>query len=734
MATSTITLYTTDLTPKKNAWVDDIETYLSSCTKTTISNFQFIKHDLDLEIKVDFSQTYVDNPVYNYVKIVSNGVTRYYFVLDTEWRASKTVKYILSMDTVNSFQDKLASTYWSEKTHIIRQHKDRFYQPDEYEPTTDNSLYRRISKTNEGIDVPLMYKQSDTKLYDNDLKWYLVYSSDSNNAVNVYIIPSKNTVFDIWYRGTLYASNVRSAEGFEYWAVPNDSTMINVGTLTMHLANGQTVTYSSVAGKIFYLFKDGNYLSFRQYVTASNKTVVLSYDKIISIDFSATNTYFNFGTDIYVSDTLSRTSSDTDWSPVNGLTNRFDAFPRSTIPASYTIINGISAVNNTLSSISKIIELPYLPLPCTYENGHYNRPFGYVAFGSNTDIGLSSNFNFMRLLDKNTEFFNDLGETALNNLLIGIPNYENRFGTSSSTFYESKLYNSSFYDCRFVYDSFTYSLPYENINIDSNETDCQNLTINFKASNNLSSTILFDFQPQYGLIETNNFDHYLIANRNNQATVYSNDYINYIRTGYNYDVKAKNQVLATNILSSGIGIAGSIAGFAVGGTVGAATGISMAQSAINSAVGIISNYVAADRAIAQKKAELKAQAANIDSSDDLQLFNYYNDGNKLRLMIYEPSDELQSSIYSLFKLCGYAENSNGIPDFDSRRNYNYVQAEIVLTNESDPEFKDYLDDIKARYQAGVTYYHRARKSPSTSSSSWDFNQTYENWETWICPR
>lgn len=84
MATSTITLYKTDLTPERNAWIDNLETYLSSCTHYTISNFQFIKHDLDLAIKIDFTQTYVDNPTYNYVKIVSNNVTRYYFVLDTE--------------------------------------------------------------------------------------------------------------------------------------------------------------------------------------------------------------------------------------------------------------------------------------------------------------------------------------------------------------------------------------------------------------------------------------------------------------------------------------------------------------------------------------------------------------------------------------------------------------------------------------------------------------------------
>lgn len=492
-----------------------------------------------------------------------------------------------------------------------------------------------------------------------------------------------------------------------------------------------------MAGNAWYLFKNGNYLSIRIYQTTDNKTVIRSYDNIVSIDFNVTGVYFYFYTSIYISRKLAATASSTDWTPLTNVTTGFNAFPSSNVPESYITINSISAVDNTLSSISKIIELPYRPVPVSYENGHYNRPFGYITYDNNSSLGVTNGFNFLKMLDKTIEFYNDLGAIQINNLSLAIPAYENRFGSSHIMNVESKLYNSSFYDYRFVYDSFSYSLPYENVNIDANETDNETLSIKFKASNNLSSTMLFDIEPQYGLTETNNFDHYLIANRNNQVTVYSNDYINYIKTGYNYDVKAKNQQLWTNIAGTGISVVGSAAGFAAStltGGVSAAAGISMSTSAVNGAVGIISNYISADRAIAQKKAELKAQAANIASSDDLQLFNYYNDGNKLRLMTYKPGPELLSSIYDLFRICGYADNSCGIPDFDSRRNYNYVQAEIVLTNESDPKFKDYLKDIKARYQSGVTYYHRSRKSNASTDLTYDFNQTYENWETWICPR
>ena len=37
--------------------------------------------------------------------------------------------------------------------------------------------------------------------------------------------------------------------------------------------------------------------------------------------------------------------------------------------------------------------------------------------------------------------------------------------------------------------------------------------------------------------QTIDYENYLLINRNNEETIFSNDYLNYIRNGYNYDQK-----------------------------------------------------------------------------------------------------------------------------------------------------------------------------------------------------
>ena len=41
--------------------------------------------------------------------------------------------------------------------------------------------------------------------------------------------------------------------------------------------------------------------------------------------------------------------------------------------------------------------------------------------------------------------------------------------------------------------------------------------------------------------QTIDYEDYLLVSRNNEETIFSNDYLNYIRTGYNYDKKARDR-------------------------------------------------------------------------------------------------------------------------------------------------------------------------------------------------
>jgi len=79
-------------------------------------------------------------------------------------------------------------------------------------------------------------------------------------------------------------------------------------------------------------------------------------------------------------------------------------------------------------------------------------------------------------------------------------------------------------------------------------------------------------------------------------------------------------------------------------------------------------------------------------------------------------------LLDLFYYFGYTDNVYGVPNLNTRRWFNYIECVPVFNEEADTPYKEYLDDIKERYQAGITVYHRV------GYSTYDLNQEKENWE------
>ena len=126
--TCTITLYKdAKIIPARNFVVDDIETYLATLTKTTISAFQYLRNDLNLTIKINLSQVYTDSNSlynYNYLKVVQNSITYYYFVIKKTQVAESTIAFELLMDTLNTYKWGSAFTV-TNRTRVNREHKNR---------------------------------------------------------------------------------------------------------------------------------------------------------------------------------------------------------------------------------------------------------------------------------------------------------------------------------------------------------------------------------------------------------------------------------------------------------------------------------------------------------------------------------------------------------------------------------------------------------------------------------
>ena len=125
MATSKIYIYDTKITPERNALVDDIETYLGTLTpKYSNTSFQYLKLALDMTVTIEATQDHILlHNCGNYVKIVQDNKTWYYFLINLEWKSTKAIQLKLSIDSINTFSSDLV---WSDKTNILRSHKDRY--------------------------------------------------------------------------------------------------------------------------------------------------------------------------------------------------------------------------------------------------------------------------------------------------------------------------------------------------------------------------------------------------------------------------------------------------------------------------------------------------------------------------------------------------------------------------------------------------------------------------------
>lgn len=208
---------------------------------------------------------------------------------------------------------------------------------------------------------------------------------------------------------------------------------------------------------------------------------------------------------------------------------------------------------------------------------------------------------------------------------------------------ESKLLNSNYYTLKYIYDSFEKEFLLEHSYPIAGASGAPGVTILFKQSNNISSNSLFDIKLQ-GYDEPTTYSEYLNVNRQNEVALFTNDYLNYIRSGFNYDKKVKVTQNTANWIGTGVSLVGAAASFASSiwtGGAGVAAGISFATSAIASLTSAITTTVNNEISMAQKLAELRRQSSSVSNTEDINLLSYYN-GNRLLVERDIISDEVQN--------------------------------------------------------------------------------------------
>lgn len=385
----------------------------------------------------------------------------------------------------------------------------------------------------------------------------------------------------------------------------------------------------------------------------------------------------------------------------------------------------LASVDRTDSKLIKIIKLPYSP---TKYSINLNNELIF-----NTSWRFDTTTGFFKLNDLNTKFnyaFNTTFKDPLDTLLK-YPTTRN-LTQSRNIEYETKLLNSEFYYPKFVYDSFGFDFNLERVDINKYRMnrDSEYFKLGFVMTTTINSKFMFYF-PNYELLDflkTQDYDNVLPISRNNEVALYNNQYINYLRTGYNYDLKNKNRAETTSGISTAMGIIGAVASvglgvasgnpaIAVSGLIG---GISSATASIMSNVNTIAS---AENNMASKIEQLKAQSTNVTGSDDIDLLEAYSN-NRAKLTTYRVSDRMRQALFDLFYYCGYSTNEMKAPNLNTRGWFNYVQAELEINASNNlPDFvtKDLID----RFKLGVTVLH---KNVISGTNTWDFNQEKENWE------
>ena len=762
MATSKVKIYQTVLTPARNALVDDLEAYLNSLTPTfTDLTFQYIKLGLDINIKVPMPQGVISgHSLGNYVRIEQDNKVWYYFIMNTDWKSTNAVELKLSIDSINTFRNDLTFT---DKTLVGREHGDRILkQP------RGGYFIRAVDKVSEQIPANKQAYWEGSSIYQNQNRlnydWYLIYKTRNNlspdnpsNPIDCFLCANK--ALKIANESAVTSKTYTYADfndGVYYYFndLDNDTGVVNGHTIGSKVTVVTNIKYSggtqtnvkaqrTLRGivlyrsgtKLYYAYQFDNNIAYWDTYT-DEFHVVLS--TIGPTNFSTPEVSNLPGKPMHTINSITITKGrffrySSVYYPIPeqayiNANQTMAAYIGQTAVYTDTYAN----IDKTDSRIVKIIKLPYAPCNIGYANTIYTFPSEWTYTNG-----------YMKLNDASlsTEFLNErIGRVNLPELYVQEPTTYSATAPKDIK-YESKLYHSDFYDFKLVYDSFVRDIKLENFEtnmFDPSYAWKPNLTtldIDFKPTNTINSkfafrieTFLSDPTGDYDFADyktTSDYEKYLLVSRNNEETIFSNDYLNYIRTGYNYDKKSKQDQSTKSWLLGGLQLAAGVASFAASvytGGVSAAAGIALVSGAISTFASNAYTQASNERSMQSKLASLAAQSSNVAGSDDVDLLSYYNE-NRLQVIKYKTEELQQQALYNLFFYCGYKRDQMKIPDTNSRYWFNFVQCKPVFTEEGITPYNDYIADVKSRYEAGVTIYHH-----HPFGTQWDWQQQYENWE------
>lgn len=722
MNRSNITIYKSKKLSKslvdrtKRMIIDNIDAFLenlpsSDFQKIEFLNYQYIKNDFHIEIKLDYNQdlfslsSYAPNILYAKIETFNDEELQkpcYYFVDKIEWRARQTCKLYLTLDVLNTYKVEEDFTLAPESL-IKREHKNRLVKRD-LRDLQEIEYARKIDEVDENLS-PILYKTTESYVADSNhsqMDWFLIYRNQEDttasidNPVLCYLCGSKPLTLTSpqpQEHGEIHAYDL--LKGYFYVIESSYNFKRPNGTYIRSDTNGRVYSFCRNANNKITLFEfqlvtgsflyseTSSYLTSTEeldYIQCVTANIKVGYSKglIKTMNFSS-------GGDPYVI-----------FDAEGGVGNDIQ-------------IDSIDSVDRTDSKLLKIIKLPYAPT--TNPKIDYNWKVASYKVGNKTTT-------LLQLNNLNTTFLNEIESPVSPIKALHLNSLPNKYHNRNDD-YESKLYSSEFYYMKAVYDSFDYVFNLENYRLSQTDQLLRDtkLKINFNVTSTINSRFLFSY-PQFeaGNFNVEDYSAIMPVTRNNEITLYNNSYFNYIRTGYNYDVKNKIPKNAINIINTPE-YTGDIV-------------TSIIQTGKN-LLNTVSNAIAMEREIKRKKIEYQSERTTTSGSDDIDLMSVYSK-NRLSLIQYECSEKVKALVSNLFFFNGYASNrmlGSGTINQNSRAWFNYIKADISFSNFFKVTSEEIKTEIIRLWSEGVTFFHRNLKENSTTEYIYDFEQVKENAET-----
>lgn len=671
---SILTLYRTGIDPSRNLLIDSLDDYLATCESLRVEAFSIVRPAAEGEIKAALPQRLSVDPValppYDYLTVRQGDTTWRYYVSKLEQLATDTVKLRIAMDALNTIRP--SDQDFSALSHCVRSLRNRYGANDR--PITEFS--------NEGIEATLV-KTSETEFPMRE--GFLVYSMSEG---------AKPSLFAL-YDGHAAVANAVEITSDGFWKQKDLNPSGNTSNLLWVFKrassgamrwNCSAYGWSGTADRIEFEVVD----------VPQHPNAVRACAYLGSAEVGGSVVFIPFVAGV------------TTGLPGNLTVSGFNECTCNGIAPS---TQSIAELDRTDTRLVKVVEVPYLPLPDDVryfiDKDYIRILFSDVEPSLRTKVG---EFDF-----RPAKYFK--GEYIVD---------------ASYLLSDPKLYCSQFYKCKVAYDNSAINVYFDNISFEANSRD-PTISVYFEPSTTLASSFLFSLENGGNFAwknETESYPFVCVTDRNNELPLYTSDWINYLRNGYNYDKKRKAMEDATSWGSTAAGIAASVisilggAGL-LGSPGGAAASIPLISGGIaglaGSAVGGITGQIGRNISYEQNLRALQLENYSVAGSNDLSLWLSYGKGCA-KVETWEVIEPQRRQIADLFYMRGYAVNEDELPNTHVRRWFDYWEGVPKWNLEFRKKWsQEWLSLLDQAYSSGVTRLHKYQ-------GRWDWEQTEHNWE------